>query len=118
VTVANVRFEHHDGLPVAILNGDVDAANTARVGEELTGAVANHAAALVVVLDEARYLDSAGINLLFRLRQQLGARRQRFGLVLDPSAPLRRALEVSGVLAAIPVWEDLPAALAGIREED
>jgi anti-sigma B factor antagonist len=115
MTVAQVRVEHHDGLPVAALQGDVDAANADRIAEELTGAVSNRAPALLVVLTETRYLDSAGINMLFRLRELLGARRQRFGLVLDESAPLRRALEVSGVLAAIPVWDALPGALAGIR---
>jgi anti-anti-sigma factor len=117
VTVANVRFEHHDGVPVAVLTGDVDAANTDRVDEELTGAVSNQAPALIIVLDEARYLDSAGINLLFRLHQKLGSRRQQFGLVLGTAAPLRRALEVSGVLGTIPVWADLPTALAGVRRD-
>jgi anti-anti-sigma factor len=118
MTIAGVRIEHHDGLPVAILTGDVDAANAARVADELTGAMAHRAPALIVVLTEARYLDSAGINLLFRLHEQLGTRRQRLGLVLGESAQLRRALEVAGVLEAIPVWEDLPQALGAIGDCD
>jgi len=118
MTVAHVRIEHHDGLPVAVLNGDIDAANAARVTEELTTAMTNRAPALLVVLTEARYLDSAGINLLFRLHEQLATRRQRFGLVLGESAQLRRALEVAGVLDAIPVWEELPQALAAIGGGD
>ena len=83
MTIANVRLEQHDDTPVAFLNGDVDAANAFRVGEELIAAVTNRAAALIVVLSDIRYLDSAGINLLFRLHDQLGTRRQRLGLVLS-----------------------------------
>ena len=114
MTIANLRVEHHDGMPVGFLQGDVDAANAARVAEELMAAVTNRAPALIVVLSDTRYLDSAGINLFFRLREQLQARRQRLDLVLDPSAHLRRVLELSGVQTTIPVWEDLEAALAGI----
>ena len=114
MTIANVRIEHHDGTPVAFLDGDVDAANAARVAEELMAAVSNRTRALIVVLSDTRYLDSAGINVLFRLHEQLGTRRQRLGLVLGASSRLRRVLELSGVQTAIPVSEDLEAALAGI----
>ena len=114
MTIANLRVEHHDGTPVAFVDGDVDAANAARVADELMAAVTNRASALIVVLSDARYLDSAGINLLFRLHEQLRARRQRLGLVLGSSAHLQRVLELSGVQTTIPVWEDLEAALAGI----
>src|SRR6266516_3733623 len=115
MTIANLRVEHHDGTPVAFLNGDVDAANAPRVGDELIGAVTNRATGLIVVLSDIRYLDSAGINLLFRLHEQLGSRRQRFDLVVRPSAQLHRVLEVSGVRTTIPVWDDLDAALAGVH---
>jgi anti-anti-sigma factor len=114
MTIANLRVEHHDGMPVAFVDGDVDAANAARVGDELMAAVTNRASGLIVVLSDARYLDSAGINLLFRLHEQLRARRQRLGLVLSSSAHLQRVLELSGVQTTIPIWEDLDAALGGI----
>jgi anti-anti-sigma factor len=114
MTAANIRVEYYDGTPVTFLDGDVDAANAARVAEELMAAVTNRTVALIVVLSDARYLDSAGINVLFRLHEQLQTRRQRVGLVLGASARLRRVLELSGVPTTIPVWEDLEAALAGI----
>jgi anti-anti-sigma factor len=103
---------------VAFLNGDVDAANAGRVGEELIAAMTNRAPALIVVLSDIRYLDSAGINLLFQLHDQLSTRRQRLGLVLGASAQLGRVLEISGVPTTIPVWKDVDAALAGIRDDE
>lgn len=114
MTIADVRVEYHDGMPVVFLDGDVDAANAPRVTEEMMAAVTNRAPALIVVLSDTRYLDSAGINLLFRVHDQLRARRQRLGLVLGPSAHLRRVLALSGVHTTIPMWEDLEAALAGM----
>lgn len=118
MTIANVRLEHHDGMPVVFLDGDVDAANASRVTEEMMAAVTNRAPALIVVLSDTRYLDSAGINLLFRVHDRLQARRQRLGLVLEPSAHLRRVLALSGVHTTIPMWEDLEAALAGIGTDE
>jgi anti-sigma B factor antagonist len=118
MTIANLRLEHHDGMPVVFLDGDVDAANAPRVTEEMMAVVTNRAPALIVVLSDTRYLDSAGINLLFRVHEQLEARRQRLGLVLDSSAHLRRVLQLSGVPTTIPMWEDLDAALAGIAIDE
>ena len=118
MTVAQIRVEHHDGVPVAFLGGEVDAANAPQVTEELMMAVTNRARALVLVLTDTRYLDSAGINLLFQLHQVLQSRRQRLGLVLDESAQLRRVLEISGVLSAIDAWEDLDGALDGITTDE
>jgi anti-anti-sigma factor len=114
MTIATVRLEHHDGMPVVFLDGDVDAGNAPRVTEEMMAVVTNRAAGLIVVLSDTRYLDSAGINLLFRVHEHLRARRQRLGLVLGSSAHLRRVLDLSGVPTTIPMWEDLEAALAGI----
>jgi anti-anti-sigma factor len=114
MTLANIRVEYYDGTPVAFVDGDVDAANAARVAEELMAAVTNRALALIVVLSDARYLDSAGINVLFRLHQQLQTRRQRVGLVVGASARLGRVLELSGIPTTIPVFADLETALADI----
>jgi len=117
MTLSSMRIEHHDGVPVAFLDGDVDVANADRVGADLIDAVTNRAVGLVIVLSETRYLNSAGIGLLFRLNEQLATRRQRLALVLSPAAQLRRALEVSGVETAIPIRPDLPAALAQLGDD-
>jgi anti-anti-sigma factor len=117
MTVAQISVERHDGVPVAFVGGEVDAANAPAVTEELMAAVTNQAPALILVLSETRYLDSAGIHLLFQLHQVLQSRRQALALVVEARARLRRVLEISGVIGAIPVWDDLDAALSGIRPD-
>lgn len=115
MSLARVTFEHHDGIPVARLDGEVDAANARRVLDELLAPLSNTGPGLILDLSAARYLDSAGINVLFALHELLSARRQSFGLVIDADSPLSRILDVSGVRATVPVHDGLTGALAGVR---
>ena len=70
-----------DTLPealVARLRGDVDMAVTPDLGEALLVAVEEHSAGcLVVDLGAVDYVDSSGIELLFRLHAALTRRRLR-----------------------------------------
>ena len=57
----------------------------------------NDALALVIDLSGCRYLDSAAIEVLFDLSRRLGRRRQELRLVMPPSSPLERVLELTDV---------------------
>jgi anti-anti-sigma factor len=101
-----------DGVPVAAIAGDVDAANAARVLYELSELVRNDAPGMVLDLSETRYLDSAGINLLFEVHSRLETRRQRLRIVAPDGAPLRRILSLSGVDGLVAIDADRESALA------
>ena len=45
-----------------------------------------------------RYLDSAGIHVMFDLRARPARRGQEMGLVVEPQSPIAAALEYAGVL--------------------
>lgn len=107
-----------NGVPVASLPADVDAANAADVLDQLTRAISNEPAGLVVELTETRFLDSAGIEMLFRLRERLSSRRQRLAIVLPAGSQLRRLLELSGVDRAITIMDELAPALGAVIEGD
>jgi anti-anti-sigma factor len=115
MSLARVTFAHHDGVPVAALDGDVDAANARRVIEEVLAPLDNRTEGLVLDLTAARYLDSAGLNVLFELHDLLSARRQGFSILVAPAARLNRVLDISGVRATVPVCERLEDALAAVR---
>jgi anti-anti-sigma factor len=110
-TSAEIAVERNGSAVVARLSGEVDMTNSSYVGEELARSVPNDAAALVVDLSETRYLDSAAIELLFDLSRRLGHRRQDLRLVLPPSSPLKRVLELTEVHSAAPVHPSLESAL-------
>lgn len=85
--------------------------NAAYVKEELTSAVPNDALTLVIDLSDARYLDSAAIEVLFELSRRLTRRRQALRLVVPSSSPLRRLLTLIDVGSVAPMHESLDAAL-------
>ena len=111
-TSAEIAVDRRGGAIVARLSGEVDMTNSQYVAEELAGSVPNDAIALVVDLSDTRYLDSAAIEILFGLARRLRRRRQALQLVLPPSSPLKRVLELTEIAAVAPVHESLDDALA------
>jgi anti-anti-sigma factor len=110
--VIGLRVEHLDGVPVAHLPTDVDAANATRLRTELNAFVGNEALDIVLVLDETRFLDSAGIDMLFRLSRRLSDRRARVRIVIPAGSPLRRLTQIVGLERAVPFYETVADAVA------
>jgi anti-anti-sigma factor len=67
---------------------------------------------LVIDISGCRYLDSAGIEVLFELSRRLGRRRQELRLVMPQSSPLKRVIELTEVGTVAPVYGSLDAALS------
>ncbi len=86
--LAVVRVDWHGDVPVAAIDGEVDASNAGEVGGDLRALVTNRSTDLVVDLSPTRYLDSAGINLLFRLGEELRARQLELRLVIADGSPV------------------------------
>ncbi len=112
-TPAEISVERRGGSLLAHLGGEIDMTNAGYVRDELLASVPNDALALVIDLSGCRYLDSAGIEILFDLSRRLARRRQQLLLVVPPQSPLRRVLELTEVESAAPIHEALDSALAG-----
>jgi anti-anti-sigma factor len=110
---AQIAVERHGGTVVARLGGEVDMTNAGRVRDRLLDSIPNDAGSLVVDLSGCRYLDSAAIEVVFDLARRLRRRRQHLRLVLPPSSPLMRVLELTDVNSAAPLHESLDSALDG-----
>lgn len=99
------------GIPVATLPADVALENADDIHDELAAATPNYAEGLVLDFTATRYLDSAGVEMVFKLREQLSNRRQRLAIVATADAPLRRILELTGVDKVVTVTPDIAAAV-------
>lgn len=113
--LARLTVQHRGAVVVAHIDGEIDISNAAEVGRSLAEAVPNGAAGLVVDLSDVRYLDSAGVRLLFRLAERLGTGQQAFRLVVPSGAPILEVLELTGVPAVAPcdlTVDDAAAAIA------
>ena len=65
----------------------------------------------MVDLSETRYLDSAGIDMLFRLSERLRERRARLLLVIPQASQLARLARIVGLVRAVPSYETVEHAL-------
>lgn len=109
-----LRVEDRRGVPVAVLEGEVDMGNARDLETSLLDEVPNHAPGLVLDLARTSYLDSAGVHVLFDLARRLQARQQQLRLAVPPDAPIRRVLTLTNVEAAAPLHESVEDAVAPI----
>ncbi len=110
--IARVRSEVVGNVAVGVVEGEVDSSNVPEVGDQLRRLLTNRSMALVVDLSHTTYLDSAGINLLFELGDELRARQQQLRLVVAPGSPIARPIAITGLDKVVPAFETRAAALA------
>jgi anti-sigma B factor antagonist len=115
-TLARLEDEWHDEIPVARLHGEIDASNVKEMGDRLRSLLSNRSMALVIDLSATTYLDSAGINMLFALGEELRGRQQRLALVIGDGSPIGRMITLTGLDQTIPVRPTLADALADVGE--
>lgn len=104
-------LETRENVPVARARADIDAANARRLGDELTACVGDGGDSLVLDLSETRYVDSAGIDMLFRLGERLRQRRARLLLVIPSDSHLLRLAEIVGLPRTVGVHDSIEHAL-------
>jgi len=112
-TPTEIAIESRTAAVVAHLGGEADMTNAGEVRDELLVSVPNDAHALVIDLSRCRYLDSAGIEVVFDMARRLRRRRQELRLALPATSPLKRLLDLTEVPSAAPVYETIDAALDG-----
>ena len=111
MTLGDVELELRDSVLVARLTGEVDLSNARGIEDAIVVATPNHTSAVIVDLSQLGYLDSAGIQLLYRLREQLQVRGQDLRLVLPASSPAADALKLAGVMGQLKTANTLAEAL-------
>jgi anti-anti-sigma factor len=109
--IGDVTFSEQDGVQVARLTGEVDLSNSDSIGDAIAESTPNHMLGLILDLTQLGYLDSAGIHLIYRLRERLRARGQSLGLVVPAGSPSNDALRLAGVSLHVPISETLPGTL-------
>jgi anti-anti-sigma factor len=105
--LAEIEAADVDEARVVRVSGEIDLSNAHDVLEAIGDAVRSGATAIVVDLSGVTFLDSSGISMLFRLRERISYSRQELRLVVPPTSPIRRVLEVTRVHDVIPIQESL-----------
>ena len=116
--LADVQFSDHERVVIARLTGEVDLSNANSIEIAVAEATPNHALALILDVSAVDYMDSAGIHLVYRLREKLHARGQSLRLVIPAHSPANDALRLAGVSRNIETCETLDAALSEFAPAD
>jgi anti-sigma B factor antagonist/stage II sporulation protein AA (anti-sigma F factor antagonist) len=102
-TQAVVAVDRSDGAVRIVVTGEVDLANAAVVEQQILEGVAGEHAAVTLDLTGLRYIDSAGLWILFRLGTRLRTAGIAGEVLVPAQGPVWRMVETAGVSAAIPV---------------
>jgi anti-anti-sigma factor len=111
-SIRGVEVQWDAERTVAALSGEIDASNARQLGLELRAPLTNRSPGLIVDLTALSYLDSAGINLLFTLGDELRGRQQTLRLVVGEKTPISRMLAVTGLDRVHPTHHTVADALA------
>jgi anti-anti-sigma factor len=111
-TLLEISEEWHDDVPVLRMEGEIDISNVEEIRGRMRDLVTNRSLALVVDLTPTTYLDSAGINLLFAVGEEMRGRQQHLHVVLNESSPLMRMVTLTGLDKSLPMHGTLDRALA------
>jgi anti-anti-sigma factor len=114
VRLADVSFDGREGAVVARVSGEIDLSNAEEIGTALVDSSPRNARAMVLDLSGVEYLDSAGIQLIYRLRENLRARGVGFRLVIPTSSPSSDALRLAGISSHIPTLQTIADALGDL----
>jgi anti-anti-sigma factor len=104
--------EWHGEVPVLRLEGEIDVANVGEIRSRMHAVLSNRTFALVVDLSPTSYLDSAGINLLFSVGEEMRGRQQQLHVVLPDASPVLRMVSLTGLDKAVPTFSSLEEALS------
>lgn len=116
--LADLQFSDRGRVVIAQVIGEVDLSNADMVEAAIVEATPNHALALILDVTGLGYLDSAGIHLVYKLREKLRARGQALRLVIPAESPANDALRLAGVPRNVETADTLEAALAEFSPDD
>lgn len=111
MTLADVQFSQQRNALVGRVRGELDMSNAEGVGTAVLDAIPSETYGAVLDLSAVDYLDSAGIYVLFGLRESLRARGQTLTLVVPEGSPVSDALRLAGVSRHTEIVANLEVAL-------
>lgn len=111
MSLGDVQISDSGSVVIAQITGEVDLSNVHGIGQALERGISHEASGLVVDLTELDYMDSAGIQLIYRLREDLRARAQALQLVIPAGSPAADALRLAGITSDFKIVETTDEAL-------
>jgi anti-sigma B factor antagonist len=97
VTLAGLDSSRAGHLVLARVTGEVDMSNAEELRLALSDLTPNDVHGLILDMSEVEYLDSAGIHLVYRLRDALRSRGQGLRIVIPRDSVVNDTLRLAGI---------------------
>lgn len=107
-----------EGIVVVRLNGEIDLVNVPTITGLMRNAVDQDAIGVAVDLSEVRYLDSAGVQMLFQLALELATTRKGMAVALGAESPLCTLLKITNFQEVAGVHASLAECFEALRSGD
>ncbi|GGH42843.1 stage II sporulation protein AA (anti-sigma F factor antagonist) [Paenibacillus sp. JGP012] len=111
----NVDMEHHRGILIVRLSGELDHHTADMVRMQMDEAIQRRQSEhLVLSLKDLQFMDSSGLGVIlgrYKLIKNKGGKM----VVCDVNAPVYRLLEMSGLFKIMPIYENEGTALSGLE---
>jgi anti-anti-sigma factor len=112
-----LQLERHDDVPVGRLNGEIDISQVPVIRDRLYGALDNQGSGMLIDLSEAKYIDSAVVNLLFELADRLGTHQLRLALVVPEGGLVDRVLTIVNIGSVADVHRHFDEAIEALSTD-
>jgi anti-anti-sigma factor len=116
--LADVRVEQRNRVVVASVEGEIDLSNADELGTSLATQMTNDALGLAIDLSGVRYMDSAGIQVVYELRERLRNRGQKLRLVVPADCLVARTLELVNASETLGIVDTADAAVAALGSSE
>lgn len=110
MSLGDVAITVENSVVIARLTGEIDLSNAQGIEDAVAAGTPNQALSVFLDMSALEYLDSAGIQLIYQLKEKLGIRGQSLKLVVPSDSPAADALKLAGVMDHLDTIESLQAA--------
>jgi anti-sigma B factor antagonist len=111
MNLADIQLSTEGSVVIAAITGELDISNVNGIEQAVLVATSNQVELVLMDLSEVEYLDSAGIHLVYRLREKLQSRGQSLRLILPEDSPAADALRLAGVMNHLEIRPTVEAGL-------
>jgi anti-anti-sigma factor len=118
MSLADVEYRVDGDALVAHVSGEIDMSNAGAIVDAVAKATPNDVGGVVLDLTGIEYLDSAGIHMIYRLRDGLRIRGQGLAVILGPSSPVHDALQLAGVKELVDLVDSVDEALSLLKNHE
>jgi stage II sporulation protein AA (anti-sigma F factor antagonist) len=103
VAGAHLDIDVDGGRVRVVVTGEIDLFNAADIEARLLAEITNETTAVELDVTDVRYIDSAGLRVIFSLTTLLRRSQTDLRIVALPRTPARFAIEVSGMATICPL---------------